>query len=67
LASHLKVDLDACQGHGLCYAVSEELFDLREPDGKAIVLLDPVPPKLLESAQESIDACPERAIILLAD
>lgn len=67
MAHHVRVDLDVCQGHGLCFAVSDQLFDLREPDGKAVVLVDPIPEDLLELAQESIDACPERALALVAD
>jgi ferredoxin len=64
---HLHVDLEVCQGHGLCFFVSEDLFDLRDPDGKAIVRLDPVPEHLVDVARESIDACPEQAITLTAD
>ncbi|GAB7005700.1 hypothetical protein JCM18899A_31730 [Nocardioides sp. AN3] len=67
MAMHISVDLGSCQGHGLCYFESEELFALRDPDGKSIVQVDPVPERLAPVARRSVDVCPERAIRLLDD
>ena len=61
---HLDVDVDACQGHALCYFQSETLFAIGESDGKAAVLVDPLPDNLRNVAEGAVDACPERAISL---
>lgn len=61
----LHVDLNLCQGHGLCYFESDELFDLRDEDGKAVLLMDEVPERLLEKARAAVRVCPERAIRLV--
>ena len=46
MAIHVTVDRDICQGHGLCYFTVARLFALSDEDGKASVLLDPVPAEL---------------------
>lgn len=61
----IQVDLELCQGHGLCYFESADLFDLRDEDGKAVVLMDTVPDRLLAKAEAAVRVCPERAIRLL--
>jgi ferredoxin len=58
----VKVDRSLCQGHGLCYFASAELFSLETEDGKAQVLLDPVPPALRDAALTAEVTCPEQAI-----
>lgn len=58
----IDVDLELCQGHGLCYFESDELFDLRDSDGKAVVLVGDVPQRLQEAARAAAQVCPERAI-----
>jgi ferredoxin len=58
----IEVDLGLCEGHGLCYFESSELFDLRDEDGKAVVLVDEVPVGLEQAARNSVQVCPERAI-----
>jgi ferredoxin len=39
----VNVDHAICQGHAACYFVSQALFAIRDNNGRAIVLLDPVP------------------------
>jgi ferredoxin len=58
----IKVDLDVCQGHGVCHMSAPEVFELSPEDGHSIVLVDPVPPELQDAAQLGVDSCPERAI-----
>lgn len=58
----VSVDLDVCQGHGVCNMSAPDVFELDETDGHAIVQVDPVPAELEESAQLAADSCPERAI-----
>ncbi len=62
---HLHLDEEMCAGHGLCYFESDELFDLRDSDGKAVILLDPVPDRLIGAARQSVELCPERALRLV--
>ena len=64
MAHLLKVNLDACQGHGLCYFESEKFFELRASDGKAIVLQEVIDDSEIELARRCVDICPERAITL---
>jgi ferredoxin len=59
-----SVDLELCQGHGLCFFAAEELFEIRDSDGKAVALHEVVPPHLVEAARFAQEACPERAIEL---
>lgn len=67
MTARFRLDLELCQGHGLCYFESDELFDLRDDDGKAVILQDPVPDHLTEVATRAVRACPERALRLERD
>jgi ferredoxin len=67
MALRVKVDQAVCQGHGLCYYASERLFALDDGDGRARVLLDPVPEDLREAARAAAAGCPEQAITLSED
>ena len=60
----VKVDHEICQDHGLCYFTAPELFALSNEDGRASVILDPVPDSLCEAARRAVAACPEQAITL---
>lgn len=59
----LHVDETLCKGHGLCFFGWPEFYDLND-DGIAVPLIDGVPADKMEAIQESIAACPERAIML---
>lgn len=63
----VNVDHAICQGHAACYFASQALFAIRDNDGRAIVLLDPVPTELVEAARRAEAACPERAITVTED
>jgi ferredoxin len=58
----VAVDHDRCQGHGQCFRVAPDLFDLDEQTGLSHVLADPVPPDRQAAAQTAKISCPERAI-----
>lgn len=58
----VSVDLDVCQGHGVCHMSAPEVFELDEQDGHSIVRVDPVPAEFESGAQLGVDSCPERAI-----
>ncbi|MCB1486776.1 MAG: ferredoxin [Bauldia sp.] len=67
MAKHVRVDADACQGHGLCYFASDRLFVLDDSDGKARVLIDPLPEDLEDDALDAVETCPEQAITIVDD
>jgi ferredoxin len=58
------VDLNVCQGHGVCHMSAPQVFELDEEDGHSIVMVDPVPPEMQADAQLGADSCPERAIMI---
>jgi ferredoxin len=60
----VRVDLDVCQGHGVCHMSAPRVFDLSEEDGHSIVMVDPVPAALSADAKLGADSCPERAITI---
>jgi ferredoxin len=57
------IDLDRCQGHGLCGMECPEVFDV-DDGGRAHVLVDPIPPELSGAAVLAQQSCPEQAITL---
>lgn len=59
----LRIDADACTGHGRCYSLAPELFDADEY-GHGTVLHDDVPDELADQARVAVANCPERAITL---
>ena len=60
----VKLDLEKCQGHGRCYALSPDLFD-SDDYGQAVLLVDgDVPPELEGAARLAADNCPEYAITI---
>lgn len=67
MALRVKVDRAVCQGHGLCYYTAEQLFALDEADGRARVILDPVPEELRAAARAAAAGCPEQAITVSED
>ena len=58
----VRVDLDLCQGHGVCCSEAPELFEL---DGdKVRVKVDAVAPEQAAAARLAAKYCPTRAISL---
>ena len=56
----IRVDLDLCQGHGVCCAEAPALFEL---DGdKVRVLRDDPPPDEVAAARRAAKYCPTCAI-----
>ncbi|MCP4650581.1 MAG: ferredoxin [PVC group bacterium] len=56
------VNADGCVGCGLCVNVCAEVFQME--DDKAIVILDPIPDEMEESAKEATSSCPVEAIVM---
>jgi ferredoxin len=59
----IRLDPDACVGHGRCYALDGVHF---EPDDLGhCVVLDATPDDdELERVRRAVDACPEGALVL---
>lgn len=55
------VDREACIGCELCSTICPEVFEM-DDEQIAIVIADPVPPELEDSAEEAADSCPTEAI-----
>jgi ferredoxin len=63
----IRVDGDTCRGLNRCRATLPEMFETTA-DGKSQALNDGVVPEGLEQeAQDAIDGCPYRAIVVVAD
>ncbi len=62
----IRIDADKCQGHARCFALAPELFAV-DDYGQASVLVDEVPPELVDRANLAIANCPEYAISSLGD
>jgi ferredoxin len=59
----VRVDAEACSGHGRCYTLAPEVY---APDeyGHCTILLEPVPANLRQQARVGETSCPERAITI---
>ena len=62
----LRLDTEACTGHGRCYSLAPDVF---APDdvGHCVLLVEDVPPELLAAARLGVENCPERALELEED
>jgi ferredoxin len=57
----IRIDEDACTGHGRCYTLSPELFDT-DDYGHGVVLYPDASDDRLAQAELAAKNCPERAI-----
>jgi len=55
---------DVCQGHTLCAASAPAIFDLREEDGHAVVMVAKVPAEHEAATERAAQGCPEQAIVI---
>lgn len=60
----IKLDSEACQGHGRCYALAGDLFE-SDDEGYAVLTVDgEVPEAQHDAARLAADNCPEFAITI---
>lgn len=59
----IRLDTDACQGHGRCYTLAPALFD-SDDQGHCVLLVDEVPAGHEDEARTGVDNCPEHALTL---
>jgi ferredoxin len=63
----IRVDLDLCQGHGVCVEEAPELFALDAATSK-VVVLDPDPGEALRTKlAAAVKYCPTRALRLVEE
>ncbi|HUY54680.1 MAG TPA: ferredoxin [Candidatus Nanopelagicaceae bacterium] len=62
----LRVDMDRCQGHGICAVLAWRSIDL-DQWGFPVIGMEPVPEGApLRRARQAVEACPARALQLEA-
>lgn len=62
----IGLDVDACVGHGRCYAVAPEVYDA-DDRGHCVVRLGTdgnIPEALRAAARTGADNCPEGALVI---
>ncbi len=59
----VRVDVDLCQGHGVCVNEVPEVFQL-EDDGPVTILLEEAPEALRAKLADALRYCPTGAIAL---
>lgn len=57
----VTVDDDRCAGHGVCWSLCPEVFQLSD-DGYSVVQVPEVPPEHEGAVRAAVNQCPERAI-----
>ena len=60
----VKLDQDKCVSGGQCVFAAPEVFDQREEDGVAVLLMEDIPAGLVDGVREAADICPALAIKL---
>ncbi|MHA6695238.1 ferredoxin [Homoserinimonas sp. A520] len=65
----MKVILDQvkCVSGGQCVFAAPEVFDQREEDGVAFLLMEDIPEHLQAGVREAADVCPALAITFTED
>jgi ferredoxin len=66
LTMRVHIDLEACTGHGRCYALASDIFD-SDDMGHSVARFDEVPTELEDQARIAVMNCPEQAISVTDD
>ena len=62
----IEVDLDLCQGHGVCASEAPAVF--RVTDANVVEVIDTNPPEdLRTNVNEAVKNCPTQALTLVED
>jgi sterol 14-demethylase len=61
----IKVDLDLCQGHGVCVNEAPEIFELEDDESKVRILNEQPDQEHRPPIESAIRNCPTRAIRLI--
>ncbi|SED60676.1 Ferredoxin [Rhodococcus koreensis] len=60
----IHIDEDKCVGGGQCVLAAPDVFDQRDEDGVAVLLVDNAPAELHDQIREAARLCPAVAIEL---
>ncbi len=60
----LEIDLNACVGHGRCYAEAPHSIDA-DDEGRGVALFEDVPEQWEDETRLAADSCPEQAVHLV--
>ena len=60
----IRLDSEACQGHGRCYALAPELVEADELGNGREIGDGTVSPEQEAAARKAVSNCPESAVIL---
>jgi len=60
----VRIDTEACTGHGRCYALAPEVFDSDER-GYGFVISEELSDDLRDKALIGVQNCPEQAISIV--
>jgi ferredoxin len=63
VALRIVVDYDTCITSGMCTSIAPEIFEIGD-DGTLKLLMEVVPPDLLEKAESAVLCCPVEALSL---
>ncbi len=63
----IRVDLDLCQGHGVCVEEAPELFALDAATSKVVVLDSDPSESLRAKVAAAVKYCPTRALRLVEE
>lgn len=66
MATRIELDAPRCVASGLCVMAAPDVFDQREDDGIAIVLVEEPAGASLAGAREAVTLCPAAALRLVA-
>ena len=59
----IRIDTDACTGHGRCYSLAPALFDC-DDEGFGQVIDPDVPAEHEAAARRAAGSCPEHAVVI---
>jgi sterol 14-demethylase len=61
-AFRIRVDLDLCQGHGVCVSEAPGVFEIERSQNKVVLLDESPDPSLGERVALAVEHCPTRAL-----
>ena len=67
VGARMRVDLDLCQGHGVCASECPEIFAVDETAMKVRLLREDVPAELREKAEAAVRYCPTHVLRIEED
>lgn len=60
----IVIDIDLCQGHGVCESEAPELFEVTR-DRKVAALMDSPPDSQRRAVEQAVRYCPTRALRII--